>query len=281
MKLVFILLLLPLTLFAQYQPNSGNQIIEHEYYTLNYNEQHEQADWVYYRLDADLINGGSARKDNFRPDPSVTTASATLSDYKASGYDRGHLAPAGDMKTSVAMSESFYMSNMSPQAPSFNRGGWKNLEAMFRQWGYEHEIYVVTGPIFKDNKGDIGDNHVTIPGYYYKIAYCPVEEQMIAFVMPNEKLTKPIESYVVPTDYVEQMTGIDFFSQLEDGLEDKLEASVIASDFEFKTYQSKGKTATTTAVATSQQCKGITKTTGLRCKKKTSSATGFCHHHEG
>jgi endonuclease G len=89
------------------------------------------------------------RKDNFRSDPKVKTGSAALSDYKGSGYDRGHLAPAADFKWSAtAMSESFYMSNMSPQVPGFNRGIWKNIESTVRNWAVENdEIYIVTGPV--------------------------------------------------------------------------------------------------------------------------------------
>ena len=105
-------------------------IVEHEYYTLRYNEKTEQADWVAYTLKkVNLDNSKFKRTDNFREDPDVKTKSATLADYKGSGYDRGHLAPAADFAwTKNGMSESFYMSNMSPQQPDFNRGIWKKLE---------------------------------------------------------------------------------------------------------------------------------------------------------
>ena len=97
---------------------------------MSYLETHEQAEWVYYRLNSNLVSGNVKRSNNFREDKSIRTGSANLSDYKYSGYDRGHLAPAGDMKSSnTGMSESFFMSNISPQTPSFNRGGWKKLES--------------------------------------------------------------------------------------------------------------------------------------------------------
>lgn len=280
MKFVLFLLLTPFVLFAQYQPTGGHAIVEHEFYSLSYNEEHEQADWVYYRLYADLINGGTARDDSFRADAAVSTSSASLDDYVGSGYDRGHLAPAGDMKDATAMSESFFMSNMSPQEPSFNRGAWKTLEATVRQWGSEQEIYVVTGPIFMENKGTIGDNEVTVPGYYYKIAYSPADNKMIAFVMPNEKITNSLDVYVVSTDSVESLTGIDFFPQISDDLEEQLESSTSIEGFEFKTYTSTSTGSNISSASTSQQCKGITKSTGSQCKRKTSDPSGYCHQHK-
>ena len=109
---------------------SGEQIIYHTGYTLSYNEKHEQANWVAYELTAQELAGTVKRKDSFKSDPMVKSESASLADYRKSGYDRGHLIPAADMKWSTtAMSESFYMSNMSPQSPSFNRGIWKKLES--------------------------------------------------------------------------------------------------------------------------------------------------------
>ena len=126
-----ILLLFSSTLIAQelLPTSTTGQIIKHQYFTLSYSEPHEQAEWVYYKLTPQLINGTQSRTDNFRTDPMVTSGSAQLNDYKGSGFDRGHLCPAADMKINRdAMSETFYMSNMSPQHPSFNRGIWKKLK---------------------------------------------------------------------------------------------------------------------------------------------------------
>jgi len=114
-------------LLPEISPN--DLIVKHYAYTLNYNEEHGQAEWVAYILTKDRVYGTVKRTDNFRSDPKVKTGSATLADYKGSGYDRGHLAPAADMKWSAtAMSESFYMSNMSPQRPDFNREFGKEKE---------------------------------------------------------------------------------------------------------------------------------------------------------
>jgi endonuclease G len=104
-------------------------VVRHNSYILEYSEQHEQARWVVYRLCPREFNTKLKRADNFRPDPLVITGSADNQDYTKCGYDRGHLKPANDSKTSLTdMSESFYYSNMSPQEPSFNRGIWKDLE---------------------------------------------------------------------------------------------------------------------------------------------------------
>lgn len=109
-------------------PSKNGELIKHSYYALSYIEAHEQAEWVYYELDSNLISGAVSRTNNFREDKSVSTGSATLADYKGASYDRGHLAPAGSMSgNATAMSESFYMSNMSPQHPSFNRGDRKSV----------------------------------------------------------------------------------------------------------------------------------------------------------
>nr|WP_320119464.1 DNA/RNA non-specific endonuclease [uncultured Marinifilum sp.] len=91
-----------------------------------------------------MIQGSAVRKNKFKEDPAVKTGSAKLIDYKGSGYDRGHLCPAAAMKNSnLAMSESFYMSNMSPQAPAFNRGKWKSLESKVRKLTIENDsLYV-------------------------------------------------------------------------------------------------------------------------------------------
>ncbi|MBI1185534.1 DNA/RNA non-specific endonuclease [bacterium] len=203
-------------------------IINHKYYSLGYNELYEQAAWVAYSICLSELQNPVKRKDHFMADPSVSTGSATLDDYKRSGYDRGHLAPAADMAWSkTAMDESFYMSNMSPQEPSFNRGIWKKLEEQVRTWVYTDTLlFVVTGPVFTENMKHIGGNEVAVPNYYYKIVadFSWPEIKTIAFVMPNEGSKESIYNYVVSIDSVEQLTGLDFFYQLPDALEDAAEA---------------------------------------------------------
>jgi endonuclease G len=156
-----------------------------------------------------------------------------------SGYDRGHLCPAADMSfNSVAMQESFLMSNISPQIPEFNRGIWKELETTVRNWAVkEHKIVVVTGPVFKDNKGTVGADRVLIPGYFYKIIYDATDKpRIIAFILPNEKSNRQLTDFAVTTDKVEMETGLDFFSQLPDELESKLEGNIELAGW-FSGYQ--------------------------------------------
>jgi len=211
--------------------SSNDEIITHSYYTLSYNENHEQANWIAYKLTKHMIrNGLHDRKNNFRSDNKVRNQSSQLSDYKGSGYDRGHLCPAGDMKISkVAMSESFYMSNISPQSPSFNRGIWKSLESIVRTWAIENdEIYVVTGPILTDIIGEIGSNSVSIPKYYYKVIldYKEPELKGIGFILENKKSQLSLSSYAISIDEVEELTGIDFFSSLPDDIENDNKGSL-------------------------------------------------------
>jgi endonuclease G len=217
-----------------YLPTSTtNEVVKHTYYTLSYSERDEQAEWVAYELTAAMVTRSVKRSGNFRADPDVTTGSATPGDYKNSGYDRGHLASAADMAFSpVAMSECFYMSNMSPMAPSFNRGIWEKLEEQVRTWATEYRmIYIVTGGILKDSMGKIGRDSVTVPRYFYKIVMDNTEPDIkaIAFILPNAKSEHHLYDYAVTIDSIESLTGIDFFPELPDSLEKALESHVDTS----------------------------------------------------
>ena len=190
-------------------------------FDLAYNETYEQASWVAYILTRDEVERGTIpRTDNFRSDTSIATGSALLADYRGSGFDRGHLAPAGDMKWSRnAMSESFLLSNMSPQDPSFNRGIWKKLEDQVRNWAVEKDsLYVVTGPVLSSVSSTIGKNEVGIPGYYFKVLVdlSPPDHSFIAFLMPNERSSEELASFAITVDSLELFTGYNFFSTAPD-----------------------------------------------------------------
>lgn len=195
--------------------SSTNEIVRHTYYTLSYSEDHEQAEWVAYELTVDRLNENWVeRATTFRPDPDVRTESATPRDYNGSGYDRGHLCPAADMAfDTLAMSETFFMSNMSPQVRGFNGGIWRELEECTRDWARKYKLlYVVTGPVLsRPGKGQIGFSKVTVPVGYYKILLAPEQRQGIAFVLPNEVSSRPVLDYAGSIDQVEKLTGIDFF----------------------------------------------------------------------
>lgn len=208
---------------------TSDDIIRHDGYTLRYREAFEQADWVAYPLLATDVFGEADRdKEQFKPDPLVKTRTALPSDYSRSGYDRGHLAPAGDFKFSQRLTqESFYMSNMSPQKPDFNRGIWKELEEQVRAWAVRDKgLYVVTGPVLKPGLPTIGrKNKVAVPEQYYKvILYCRNPEiRMIGFLLSNEGSDLSLKNFVVPVDQIEKLTGINFFPKIPDTLERKLE----------------------------------------------------------
>jgi len=206
------------------------EIVCHTGYTLSYNEDHEQANWVAYELTKEEAEGKYKRTNKFIIDPSVSTGSATAQDYKKSGYDQGHLAPAADMAWSkTAMKESFYYSNMGPQEPSFNRDIWKKLEEQVREWAIEDKaVYVVTGPVLKDGLKTIGPNKVSVPEYYYKVIldYSLPGIKGIGFIMPNKGSKEPIKTYAVTIDSVERFTRLDFFSKLPDDQESIIECSL-------------------------------------------------------
>jgi endonuclease G, mitochondrial len=207
---------------------SHNQILKYDGFHLSYNEQHEQAEWVVYILTRDMIeNGNVKRKEHFEEDENVSAGSAELSDYRNSGYDRGHLAPAADMKWSEkAMDQSFLLSNISPQNHNFNAGIWKRLEEKIRDWAVFYDsLYVVTGPVLKNISKTIGENEVSVPESFYKAVLIIKKEspKAIAFLMSNRAGGKNIDQFVISIDSLESITGIDFFHALDDSLENILE----------------------------------------------------------
>ncbi len=192
-------------------------ILSYTGFDLGYNEKYEQASWVAYVLTREEVESGTInRTDNFRADTSISTGSANLADYRGSGYDRGHLAPAGDMKWNAkAMSESFLMSNMSPQTPSFNRGIWRSLESSVRVWAIEKDsIYVISGPLLGSIDTLIGLNGVGVPDSYFKVLVdlSPPDHSMIAFILPNNRSSKELMQFAISVDSLEIITGYNFFA---------------------------------------------------------------------
>lgn len=266
--------------FDYYPTSSSENKIEHSYYALSYIEAHEQAEWVAYELLKNNIGGKAKRTNNFRSDPLIVTGSADLLDYQGSGYDRGHLAPAADMAfSSSAMSESFFLSNMSPQDPSFNRGVWKRLEEQVRTWAVENEhLYVITGPVLSESVKNIGPNKVTVPSHFYKVIldYKAPEIKAIALVLPNEKSQEHLSSYAVTIDYLEKLTGIDFFPSLPDDMEMMLESRKDVSRWSFTQLN----ISTNRNVAASIQCRASEVSSGTRCRNWTKRKNGYCNSHQ-
>ena len=208
---------------------SGGQIIKKKGFTLSYNADYKTPQWVAWELTKQETIGDEGRTNKFLPDPDVRGAKAYTSDYTNSGYDRGHMAPAGDMKWSKeAMEESFLLSNICPQNSNLNRGDWKDLEEKSREWAKKFgAIYIACGPIY-DNPfpNRIGNNKVGIPDAFYKVVLLdyPKDPKAIGFIFKNESGHKSLQKYIVTIDSVEKRTNIDFFPALPDELEKKLEA---------------------------------------------------------
>lgn len=214
--------------------STNKEIIRHKAFILSYQEDYELASWVLHYLSPDAASGTADRSNTFMEDPLVETGSAVTQDYARSGYDRGHLCPAGDFKNDQDLqNETFYMSNMSPQAPDFNRGIWSDLELRVRHWAETRGgLIVVTGPILKEGLPVIGKrNQIAVPESFYKIVYDPQTNQAIAFLMPNEGSVELVKSFAVSIDKIEKLTGINFFAQLPDAVEQKIEASVHLDDW--------------------------------------------------
>jgi endonuclease G len=209
-------------------------ILHYTGFDIGYNEKYEQPSWVVYVLTREeVLSGKVNRKDNFRPDTSLRTGSADLSDYRGSGYDRGHLAPAADMKWSErAMDESFLLSNMSPQDPAFNRGIWRLLEEKVREWALEEDsIFVITGPVLDHITKFIGPNEVGVPDSYFKVLVdlSPPDFSMVAFLIPNHGSEGDLSRFMLTVDSLEKLTGYDFFAFAPDQeMVDLLEAQVLS-----------------------------------------------------
>jgi endonuclease G len=215
--------------------NNKGLTIKHTYYTLSYSSNDKQAEWVAYSLTPMLINGSQKRASKFKADPLITDPVGPSS-YTKSGYDRGHLCPAADMKLSaVSMNESFYMSNMSPQAPSFNRGIWSKLEDKVRDWALQKNgVYVVTGPLLNKSCGFVARS-ITVPCAYYKIIFKQTSKgvEAIAFMLPNAGSSLPLKEFVISIDELEALTGIDFFAALPDKEEEKFESRVLTNNWQW------------------------------------------------
>ncbi|MBR1793513.1 MAG: DNA/RNA non-specific endonuclease [Bacteroidales bacterium] len=221
--------------------NKGETVVYHNAYALVYNERHEQASWVGYLLTKERANGQFPRNGQFRKDPAIGSGSANEWDYKNSGYTRGHLAPAGDMKwDQIAMEESFLMSNMSPQSKEFNDGVWNRLENQVRLWARQYDsLYVFTGPVLADDETlTIGQStRITVPRAFYKVIYAPKLKQGIGFIVPHETSKAALQTFAINIDGVEEATGIDFLHGIAN--EENIEGNLCIGCWTFgknKTY---------------------------------------------
>lgn len=225
---------IPLTLMPS---STTGVVVEHSYYTLSYNEPYEQAEWVAYQLKKQHLTRDQRKRPFFIEDPKVPTKSADWRNYKGSGFDRGHLCPAGDRRFSEqAYNETFYTSNISPQDRDFNAGVWNRLEMQVRDWARRYdELFVVTGGVLEPGLQEIGEEDVDVPKYYYKIIARgrPDAPEILAFIFLGRESTKPLREFTVSVDDIEKRTGIDFFEQLPDAVEAELEQGIKVDGWDF------------------------------------------------
>ena len=207
------------------------KILVRQGYTVSYNREQNLPNWVAWELTPEKLVERESRTDKFLPDPDLPEAEAvTTDDSKRSGWDRGHMCPAGDNRWHWrAMQESFYMTNICPQNHNLNRGDWKELEEACREWAQrEGKIYIVCGPIlYRQRHKTIGREHrITVPEAFFKVVLCPTSNppRAIGFIYKNTSGNHPLDHYVNSVDQVERITGIDFFPALPDEVEKKVEA---------------------------------------------------------
>lgn len=215
-------------------------ILERTGYILSFNRLHNNPNYVAWELTAKETEGEVSRAKEFEADPHLPKAQrVSPSEYKGSGYDRGHMAPAGDMKwSSRAMIESFYMSNVCPQNRALNGGSWQVLEEACRRWAKkEGAVYIVCGPVYLqkwENRRTIGrEKRITIPDGFFKVILSlrSGHEKAIGFYYENREGSQPMKTTVRSVDEIEHLTGIDFYVNLDSTLEQRLEASYSLKDW--------------------------------------------------
>lgn len=202
--------------------------VEYTGMNIGFNPKLHIPNWVAWQLTAEEADGDEPRTNKFFADENVP-GSAESFDYNYSGYDRGHMAPAGDMKWDKhAISESFLMTNIVPQTKALNSGAWKRLEEKCRTWAKVYgNIYIVCGPVITDAPIEyIGDSRVFVPRRFFKavIALDPENPRGIGFIMPNGKVAGGMQQAAVTIDEIERITGYDFFSALPDDIENDIES---------------------------------------------------------
>lgn len=200
-------------------------------FTISYNSRTLCPNYVAWHLTPERVDGKVERCDKFQPDPVLSERiQVTTQDYSNSGYDRGHICPAADNKhTEQAMMESFFMTNVCPQSPNLNAGDWKELEEQCRQWVRDYgDLYIAAGPIFDSKKpktiGKRKQTKISVPDRFFKVVLMmEPKPKAIGFVYPNEKTNKEMRSYSISVDEVERITGLDFFHNLPDDVERRIE----------------------------------------------------------
>lgn len=201
-------------------------------FVVSYNLSTFTPSWVAWELTSEEATGPISRKDyDFSPDPMLDARyQVEKQEYSNSGYDRGHMCPAGDMEWSPsAMNDCHYMTNICPQSPKLNQVYWERLESACRRWaGLYGSIYIICGPVYNSNKRyTIGTNHsIVVPDGYFKVVVTLIEgeEKGIGFYYVNDDIRQTMEDASLSINQVEELTGYDFFAELPDDVELQIES---------------------------------------------------------
>lgn len=211
-------------------PGLPEQIKEYTGFTVSFNEKTHMPNWVSWELTADKTSGPAVRKGKkFFKDYDIRGCAAHR-DYSGSGYTRGHMAPAADMKWSEeAMIDCFSMANICPQVQELNSGTWGKVENKCREWALrDSALIIIAGPVINPPAPDefIGDIEVAVPKQFFKVILAPYANppRAIGFLMPQGKVFGGMQTTVVPVDSIEALTGHDFFFALPDSVETLIES---------------------------------------------------------
>jgi endonuclease G len=196
--------------------SSGHPVICRSAYLLEHDPVAKIPNWVAWTLTPEHSIGCVPRSNAFATDQSLPKDQrSTPADYAGSGYDQGHLANAADMLWDAHVGdESFYMSNMSPQLPSVNRGTWKNLESAERAWAYQtkHSFTIIAGNIYSSSSKTIGPDKVVVPDFLFKLVTDNTTKNTYAFLFPHKDgLDSDFTKYQVTVADVEKASGITFY----------------------------------------------------------------------
>jgi len=198
------------------KPQPSQRALCYDAFAILHSGQSKTAVYVAQKLNrAAIEDADEKRTDKFFTDARLPAAErAQLEDYRGSGYDRGHLAPAGQMPTPAAMAQSFSLANMVPQAPQHNQGIWRvSVENATKKYAARAtgDVYVITGPVYvptiAQSKG-IGPGQVRVPTYLFKLVYDEAQHRAWAHWQLNDNATRGSR----PISYVElvRRTGIEF-----------------------------------------------------------------------
>lgn len=252
-----------------YLPVGGafDRVLIQKGYIVGFDDDLKLPEWVAYYLEKSELKAVTKRDDlfQFHPDVPEKFQNSPYS-FRGSGYDRGHMAPSADLCWSVsAMYESFYMTNMAPQLAAFNRGVWKETEELTRNWARHYNgVYVISGSVFQPYTLSMPTGSgVEIPKQFFKIIFREEDSEAIAFLFENKKLSGNPRKYITNINTIEELTGLDFFSEFEDEKEERIESKSDASKWKFNIGQ----------------CFGTTQK-GTRCKRKVSGGNKYCYQHK-